>query len=97
MLKITLLTAGALLGLIGIAAADPQPATPDVPAVFKPAQREGYFFVGGRYETVGGKDIAIGQMFVQYHAPEKVTQPYLESNNQQVADAIIDWIAVRAR
>jgi pimeloyl-ACP methyl ester carboxylesterase len=76
MLKTTLLTAGALLGLIGIAAADPQPATPDIPAVFKPAQREGYFFVGGRYEAVGGKEIATGQMFVQYHAPEKVTQPY---------------------
>lgn len=76
MLKTTLLAAGALLGLIGIAAADPQPATPAVPTVFKPAQREGYFFVGGRYEMVGGKDIAIGQMFVQYHAPAEVTQPY---------------------
>ncbi|WP_407527937.1 alpha/beta hydrolase [Methylobacterium oryzisoli] len=44
------------------------------PAAFKPAQREGYFFVGGRYETVRGKEIAVGHMFVQYHAPVQVTQ-----------------------
>jgi pimeloyl-ACP methyl ester carboxylesterase len=75
MLKTTLLAAGALLGLIGTAVADPQPTTPDIPAVFKPAQREGYFFVGGRYETVGTKEIATGHMFVQYHAPVEVKQP----------------------
>lgn len=76
MLKTTLLAAGALFGLIGAASAEPQPATPNVPAVFKPAQREGYFFVGGQYVTVGGKEIAAGHMFVQYHAPEQVTQPF---------------------
>ena len=76
MLKTTLLAAVALLGLVGIAAADPQPATPAVPTIFKPAQREGYFFVGGRYETVGGKELAVGQMFVQFHAPAEVTQPF---------------------
>ncbi|ACL57244.1 alpha/beta hydrolase [Methylobacterium nodulans] len=46
------------------------------PAAFKPAQREGYFFVGGHYETIQGKEIAVGHMFVQYHAPSQVTQPY---------------------
>lgn len=76
MLKTALLAAGALFGLIGAASAEPQPATPNVPAVFKPAQREGYFFVGGQYVSVGGKEIATGHMFVQYHAPEQVTQPF---------------------
>ena len=63
----------ALLGLTaGLAAAAP----PEANAVFRPARAEGYFFVGGRYESVGGKTIAVGQMFVQYHAPTTVTQPY---------------------
>ena len=63
----------ALLGLMtGLAEAAP----PEANAVFRPAQAQGYFFVGGRYETVGGKSIAVGQMFVQYHAPAQVTQPY---------------------
>ena len=73
MLKTVLTGACALLGLALGAQADPAP-TP--PSVFKPAQQEGYFFVGGRYETIAGKDIAVGQMFVQYHAPVQVTQPY---------------------
>ncbi|WP_342167205.1 alpha/beta hydrolase [Methylobacterium sp. SD21] len=77
MAKTALLAVSVLLELIGAAAAaDPQPAIPDVPAIFKPAQREGYFFVGGRYETIGTKNIAIGQMFVQYHAPAEVKQPF---------------------
>jgi pimeloyl-ACP methyl ester carboxylesterase len=76
MLKTAFLAAGALLGLIGAASAEPPPASPDVPIVFKPAQREGYFFVGGQYVTVGGKEIATGHMFAQYHAPERITQPF---------------------
>ena len=79
MIKAVRTALGLLLGLTGSALADPrpaQPSVPDVPAVFKPAQREGYFFVGGTHQTVGGKEIAAGQMFVQYHAPAAVTQPY---------------------
>ncbi|GJD30574.1 hypothetical protein PMNALOAF_1821 [Methylobacterium adhaesivum] len=76
MIKAALLGACALIGLTATALAELRPATPDVPAVFKPAQREGYFFVGGRYVTVGGKELATGQMFVQFHAPAKVTQPF---------------------
>ncbi|GJD45432.1 hypothetical protein AFCDBAGC_3305 [Methylobacterium cerastii] len=63
----------ALLCFGSLALAEP---APDHPATFKPAQREGYFFVGGTYETAGGKAAAVGQMFVQYHAPAQVTQPY---------------------
>lgn len=76
MLKAVLTLACALLGSTVAAEAAPDPVTPDVPATFKPEQREGYFFVGGRYATIAGKDIAVGQMFVQYHAPPKVTQPW---------------------
>ena len=32
--------------------------------------------LGGRYATAGGKTTASGQMFVEYRAPERVTQPY---------------------
>ena len=32
---------------------------------------EGYFFVGGSYETVAGKAAGVGQMFVQFHAPRR--------------------------
>lgn len=70
-----LLGACALFGFTAMAFAEPAPETPNVRAVFKPARREGYFFVGGRYKTVGGKKLATGQMFVQFHAPPEVTQP----------------------
>ncbi|SDA25957.1 Alpha/beta hydrolase family protein [Methylobacterium sp. UNC378MF] len=43
---------------------------------FKPTLPSGYFFVGGRYATAGGKTTAHGQMFVEYRAPARVTQPY---------------------
>lgn len=71
-----LLGACVLFGLTATALSEPAPVTPEVRATFKPAQREGYFFVGGRYEIVGGKELATGQMFVQFHAPAQVTQPY---------------------
>ena len=76
MIKMALLGACTLFGLTISALAQQAPVTPNVPAIFKPAQREGYFFVGGRYETVGGKDLATGQMFVQFHARTQVTQPF---------------------
>lgn len=63
----------ALLCLLANAAA---PSASEAPAPFKPKQADGYFFVGGRYGSVAGKDAATGQMFVEYHAPAKVTQPY---------------------
>jgi pimeloyl-ACP methyl ester carboxylesterase len=76
MVKLALLGACTLFGLTAMALAEPAPVPRDVPAIFKPAQREGYFFVGGRYEAVNGKELATGQMFVQFHAPAEVTQPY---------------------
>jgi len=43
---------------------------------FKPTSPSGYFFVGGRYETANNRTTALGQMFVEYRAPERATQPY---------------------
>ncbi len=43
---------------------------------FRPTQPAGYFFVGGRYETTNSKTTALGQMFVEYRAPARITQPY---------------------
>ena len=74
--RLALLGACILFGLTVTVQSEPAPVPPNVPATFKPAQREGYFFVGGRYETVAGKDLATGQMFVQFHAPVEVTQPF---------------------
>ncbi len=88
MLKTAFLATGALLGLIGAASAQPQPATLNVPSVFKPAQREGYFFVGGQYVSVGGKEIATAHMFVQYHAP-RAGHPALPS--RAAARHRADW------
>ncbi len=71
MLKIA--AAGALT-LLCLAAGSPARAGDAVP--FKPTQTAGYFFVGGGYETGKGKTTAAGQMFVEYRAPERITQPY---------------------
>jgi pimeloyl-ACP methyl ester carboxylesterase len=59
--------AGAVLCLAAGAAVAAEPVKPP---------DGGYFFVGGRYETAKGKTTAVGQMFVQVRAPDRVTQPY---------------------
>ena len=38
--------------------------------------KQGYFFVGGKYVTVGDKQVMTGQAYVEYQVPEKRTQPY---------------------
>jgi pimeloyl-ACP methyl ester carboxylesterase len=38
--------------------------------------KQGYFFVGGKYETVGDKKVMHGQIYVEYQVPRKRTQPY---------------------
>ena len=62
--------------LLCLLANTPRGRAGEVPATVAPAQAAGYFFVGGRYETVAGKDTATRQMFVEYHAPARVTQPF---------------------
>jgi len=38
--------------------------------------KQGYFFVGGRYETAGDKKVMHGQIYVEYQVPRKRIQPY---------------------
>jgi len=38
--------------------------------------KEGYFFVGGKYSTVGDKQVMNGQIYVEYQIPKKRTQAY---------------------
>jgi pimeloyl-ACP methyl ester carboxylesterase len=38
--------------------------------------RQGYFFVGGKYTTVGDKKVMNGQIYVEYQIPKKRTQTY---------------------
>jgi pimeloyl-ACP methyl ester carboxylesterase len=71
MLKIA--AAGAL-ALLCLGAGDC--ARADEAGLFRPAQPSGYFFVGGRYESANNRTTALGQMFVEYRAPERITQPY---------------------
>lgn len=49
---------------------------PAAPAPSDPVTRSSYFFVGGRYQKVGEKNLMVGQMFVEVRTPAKVTQPY---------------------
>ncbi|WP_158808913.1 alpha/beta hydrolase [Beijerinckia sp. L45] len=54
-----------------LCAAASAPSAADAPTL-----RDGYVFVGGHYETVNGRTAAVGQMFVEYHRPATITQPY---------------------
>jgi pimeloyl-ACP methyl ester carboxylesterase len=38
--------------------------------------KQGYFFVGGKYSTLGDKQVMNGQIYVEYQIPRKRTQPY---------------------
>jgi pimeloyl-ACP methyl ester carboxylesterase len=38
--------------------------------------KQGYFFVGGKYSTVGDKQVMNGQIYVEYQIPAKRTQAY---------------------
>lgn len=67
-------TAAAALTLLGLAVG-PAPGVAET-APFRPQHATGYFFVGGHYAGAEGRTTALGQMFVQYRAPERITQPY---------------------
>jgi pimeloyl-ACP methyl ester carboxylesterase len=38
--------------------------------------KQGYFFVGGKYATVGDKQVLSGPAYVEYQIPRRHTQPY---------------------
>jgi pimeloyl-ACP methyl ester carboxylesterase len=65
-------TKGALIALAAGFAALALPAQAQELAIAK----EGYFFVGGKYETVGDKQVMHGQIYVEYQIPKKRTQQY---------------------
>jgi pimeloyl-ACP methyl ester carboxylesterase len=49
------------------------PARADEPLAIA---KQGYFFVGGKYSTVGDKQVMNGQIYVEYQIPRKRTQTY---------------------
>jgi pimeloyl-ACP methyl ester carboxylesterase len=38
--------------------------------------QQGYFFVGGKYSTVGDRNVMSGQAYVEFQVPRRKTQPY---------------------
>jgi pimeloyl-ACP methyl ester carboxylesterase len=39
-------------------------------------QREGYLFAGGKYSTVGGRQVMSGQIYAEFQIPSQQTHPY---------------------
>src|SRR5215469_15381666 len=39
-------------------------------------QREGYLFAGGKYSTVGGRQVMSGQLYAEFQIPHEQTHPY---------------------
>src|SRR5580692_12562559 len=39
-------------------------------------QREGYQFAGGKYSTVGGKQVLSGQLYAEFQIPSHQAHPY---------------------
>lgn len=39
-------------------------------------QREGYLFAGGKYSTVGGRQVMSGQIYAEFQIPSQRTHPY---------------------
>ncbi len=63
----------------GAAAQDsPRPAAlpTSVNAVESNVARQGYFYVGGRYAGEPGREVMVGQMYVEVWAPREVRRPY---------------------
>jgi pimeloyl-ACP methyl ester carboxylesterase len=47
-----------------------------IPAIESNVARQGYFYTGGRYVGEPGREVMIGQMYVEMWAPREVRQPY---------------------
>ncbi len=62
------------------AAQAPAPAAaavpPSVPVVESGVARQGYFYVGGRYQGEPGREVMVGQMYVEAWVPREVRHPY---------------------
>ena len=62
--------AAALLVVLGFSIAAGQVSTPLSIA------EQGYFFAGGTYSTVNGKQVLSGQLYVEYQIPARKTHPF---------------------
>ncbi|MDO9708104.1 alpha/beta hydrolase [Paracraurococcus lichenis] len=64
--------------LCAAAQGNPPPATlpSSVPAVESNVARQGYFYVGGRYAGEPGREVMLGQIYVEVWAPREVKHPY---------------------
>src|SRR5258705_2932181 len=65
---ITLLTLTATLAVVAGQEAHAQPPLS--------IAKQGYLFAGGKYETVDGRQVMSGQVYVEYQIPRRRTQPY---------------------
>jgi pimeloyl-ACP methyl ester carboxylesterase len=66
-IKAAVLVAAIGLSMIGFA----QISTPPLSI-----GQQGYFFTGGKYSTVNGKQVLTGQLYVEYQIPAGKTHPY---------------------
>ena len=62
----------ALASLSGCAALP----TPSPSADTLTISEQGYFHVGGAYQTIDKSEVLVGQMYVSYHIPKQLKRPY---------------------
>ena len=67
----------ALLSAIAVLIGTTKRATPQAknPAPLS-IQREGYLFAGGKYSTIGGRQVLSGQLYAEFQIPSHQTHPY---------------------
>lgn len=68
--------AALLMGCAGGPAGTAASVPAGVPAIESNVARQGYFYVGGRYVGEPGREVMIGQMYVEVWAPREIRQPY---------------------
>jgi pimeloyl-ACP methyl ester carboxylesterase len=69
--------AGIFLGGLALFAAVSENAAPDSKnAAPLSIQSEGYLFAGGKYSTVGGRQVMSGQLYAEFQIPSRQSHPY---------------------
>src|SRR6476659_4428468 len=64
---VALLLAGGAAATITAQAANPEPLS---------IARQGYLFAGGKYSTVGGRQVMSGQLYAEFQIPARQTHPF---------------------
>lgn len=73
----TLMLAALLPGCAGTGPTGQVASVPaNVPAIESNVARQGYFYTGGRYVGDSGREVMVGQMYVEVWVPREVRQPY---------------------